>query len=293
MNDVATAAPRLSLALLEKEEQGKAAFRQMIQAWMARNHWSFKTLSDLCEAVLRLHLAPGVADWTPGGYQGGDLRIANDCLWRATRDTTSEPGRCKDVKASGGRGDDWELVTALRRLYASQLNTLTLGQVKVPSLTLFDTLGRLNLHLAELRSGRVGPFTHEKLAERSVAATVLEDADGPFGPEELFSVYLGRLEPAQSAYRLTQEEASEESRRMARRIRQGMMDAGLDLIDDWARFIAVYPISDIQRLNKIRDVALGRSTWSAEQVDDEVVAVEISLSKLRKLQRAEAVEGSS
>jgi hypothetical protein len=283
------------LAELQKEERGREAFQQMVSAWMARNHWSFRGLADLSEMVTRQLIAPAVPSWLPGEYEQGALVVANDCVWRAACRTDQSPGQLRDAKVGRKRAEPeaWVLVTPLRRIHASQVNSLVLGQLKAPSIAIFDALGTLNQYLAKLRSGRGEALADGGLAERAAAATVLEDEDGPFGPEEMLSVYLGHLQPAQSAYRLSPQEASEESRRMARRIREGMATADLDLIEDWPRFVSVYPSSDNGRLTKVRDVALGRASWSAEQVEDERVAVEIALSKLKRLKQSRAAEGRS
>jgi hypothetical protein len=70
-----------------------------------------------------------------------------------------------------------------------------------------------------------------------------------------------------------------------------MVKAGLDLVDDWSRLVAVYPTSDKQRLAKVRDVAQGRASWSAEQVEDEAAAAEIALAKLSRSAKR-AAEGN-
>lgn len=275
-------ARHLEHALRDREQEGRSAFATMLRAWMNRSGWSLQTLSDLCETAIRQSLAAGVPDWEPGNYSQGQLAVANGVVWRADRAFASDtaPQRTQQDNAGFSR------VCVLRRLHPSQLHTLERNTAKQVGTVVFDTLGTLNTYLVELRSGKTPWPADQRLADKARQATIIEDADGPFGPEEFFSVYIGRLHPPFSVMQMTPEQASEESRRLARRIRQGMVEAGLDLVDDWSQFVAVYPTSNSQRLAKVRDVAQGRAFWAAEQVEDEAAAVEIALSKLRRQQAA-------
>lgn len=290
---------------IQREAAGREAFRQMIRAWMNRSGWSLKVISDLCEAALRTTVASGVPDFSSErSYVAGELVVSHEYVWRAVRaslggEAPQRPSEKQGQKSGEGLiCGDWELVTSLRRLYPSQIHTLERGAAKQVGTGVFDSLGTLNLYLANVRGGRESPPADTRLADKVAQALVIEDADGPFGPEEMFSVYLGRLDPPTSLNRLTEQEAGEESRSLARRIRAGLMDAGLDLIDDWSQFVAVYPTTNPERLAKIRDVAQGRATWSAEQVEDEAAAVAIALAKLRQQHPSaehptEAAEGNS
>lgn len=271
---------------LERHEQGRQAFLAMMRAWRSRSGLSLSDLADLCEVAMRADLAPGVPDWRPRPYVAGELVVANGQVWRAKRaieESTRAPQR-------SGPHDGFEPVATVRRLYSSQLHTLETGKAQNFGPAVFDTLGTLNHWLAELRRGQALPLTG-RLAEKAQQASVIEDSDGPYGPEELLAVYLGLLQPPFSVTRMTQEQANQQSLQLARRIRQGMVDAGLDLVDDWARLVAVYPTSDKERLAKVRDVAQGRATWSAEQVEDETAAVEIALAKLSRSARAAEENG--
>lgn len=272
-------------AFLDREQQGRAAFATMLRSWMNRSGWSLQVLSDLCEQAIRQSIAPGVSDWKPGHYRQGDLVVANGAVWRADSALTSATAPQRGADTHGGLS----LVAVLRRLHPSQLHTLERNTAKQVTATTFDTLGTLNLFLADLRAGKRtwSGSGERRLTDKARQATVIEDADGPYGPEEFFSVFVGRLDPPFSVMALTPEQASEESRRLARRIRQGMVDAGLDLVDDWSQFVAVYPTSHSERLAKVRDVAQGRASWAAEQVEDEAAAVEIALAKLLRQRQAE------
>lgn len=266
-------------AFHDREQEGRQAFATMLRSWMNRSGWSLQVLSDLCEVAIRQSVAPDVPDWQQGRYRQGDLVAANGAVWCADSAFASDAPPLRGSDANAG----FRMVGVLRRLHPSQLHTLERNTAKQVGTVVFDTLGTLNLFLADLRRGKqTWPAGDNRLAEKAGQATVIEDADGPFGPEEFFSVFVGRLDPPFSVMALTPQQASEESRRLARRIRQGLMDAGLDLVDDWSQFVAVYPTSDSQRLAKVRDVAQGRASWAAEQVEDEAAAVEIALSKLRR-----------
>jgi len=276
---------------LERHEQGRQAFVAMLRAWRARSCLSLQDLADLCEYAMRTDLAPGVSSWLPRPYSRGELVVANGGIWRA-KDVIPAPEDAPQRGETEQQGP-FELVTPIRRLFTSQLHSLERGKAQTVGSQVFDTLGTFNLWLADLRRGRVVAPEDIKLAEKALQATVLEDSDGQFGPEEMFAVYVGRMQPPFSVTQLTAEQANEQSRLLARKIRKGMVEADLDLVDDWSRFVAVYPTSDATRLAKVRDVAQGRSTWSSEQVEDEAAAVEIALAKLMRGSLRRAAEGST
>lgn len=269
------AGDKAAMGALQRDQAGREAFFSLLRSWMVRSNWSLALLADLCEEAMRAKLAAGVGDWDRAKrYREGALVVSGGSVWKALRDI--EKGAVDPKKAEDG----WEKVAVLRRVYPSQLHQLQLGQTKMVSPVAFEVLGELNLWLAELRRGRAKLPASRKLQERLRFATVVEDADGPFGPEELLSVYLGRLVPPLGVLALTEQQANDRSRAMARRIREGFRVAGLDLVDDWPTFVRCYPTSDQARLAKVRDVALSQAAWSPEQVEDEEVAVAIALKRL-------------
>jgi hypothetical protein len=275
---------------LERHEEGRQAFVAMLRAWRARSGLSLQDFQDLCELAMRHDLAPGVPGWLPRPYSRGELVVANGGVWRA-RDVVLAPEDAPQ-RGEAEQNGPFELVVTVRRLFTSQLHLLERGKAQTVGSQVFDTLGTLNLWLADIRRGRAQPPEDAKLAEKAEQATVLEDSDGPFGPEEIFAVYVGRMQPPFSVTQLTPAQANQQSLVLARKIRKGMVEAGMDLVDDWSRFVAVYPTSDTTRLAKVRDVAQGRSTWSAEQVEDESAAVEIALAKLKRGSARAAAEGN-
>jgi hypothetical protein len=273
---------------LNREQAGHDAFITMFRAWVRRSAWSLQVMSDLCETAVRQAVAPQVPSWQPGVYETGDLVVANGWVWEAMGQLQSVESPQRGEEISNG----FRRITLLRRMQPSQLHALDRDAAKQFGAVIFDTLGTLNLYLVDLRSGKAPAPSDERLAEKASLATVIEDSDGPFGPEEFFSVFIGRLQPPFSLTQLTPKQAMNKSRQLARRIREGMMEAGLDLVDDWSRFVAVYPSSDSSRLAKVRDVTLGRAAWAAEQVEDEAAAVEIALKKLRRQVSKEAQASS-
>lgn len=262
---------------LDRHEHGRNAFFTMLRAWRQRSGWSLADFQNLCEHAVRCDLAPNVPNWEERPYSRGELVVSNGVVWRA-REVVLQPGDAPQRSEDAG---PFEMVIPVRQLFTSQLHSLERGQAATVASRVFDALGTLNLWLADLRRGKVKDPSDARLREKARQATVIEDSDGPFGPEEMFAVFIGRLTPPFSVTQLTPEQANEQSRQLARAVRQGMVKAGLDLVDDWSRFVALYPTSDATRLAKVRDVAQGRSTWSAEQVEDEAAAVAIALSKLR------------
>lgn len=275
--------PPIDQPRLERHEEGREAFLAMLRAWRSRSGLSLSDMADLCELAMRADLAPGVPDWSPRPYSAGELVVSNGVVWRAT----STLPNSTDAPQRNGEHEGFEPVVTVKRMFTSQIHTLERGKAQNIGSVVFDSLGTLNCWLAELRRGRAQAPTG-RLGEKARQAQVVEDSDGPYGPEEMLAVYLGLLQPPFSVTQMTAEQACDQSRRLARLIRQGMFDAGLDLVDDWGTFVALYPTSDKQRLAKVRDVAQGRASWSAEQVEDEAAAVAIALSKLvsRASQRA-------
>lgn len=259
---------------LIRDRLGRQAFTTMYRAWISRSGWSLVNLADLCEAALRNTVAAKVPDFVAGRYEKGDLVVANSWVWIAQVDGIAD--EAPDRENSEG----WEQVCGLRRLYPSQVHNLQLGSTKMPGPIAFDTLGRLNLYLAAVRAGTAKLPTDRKVREKAEQATVIEDSDGPFGPEEFFAVYVGRLQPPLSVTRMNDKQAQALSHEIARKIRQGLAGCGLDLVDDWSKFLEHYPTRDSGRIAKVRDVALGQGSWSAEQVEDESAAVNIALIRL-------------
>jgi hypothetical protein len=83
---------------------------------------------------------------------------------------------------------------------ASQLNNLQRQQLKLATVTVFDTLGRLNEYLALIKAGTMEPPTDERLRRHALEGIVIADAEGdPYGAEKFLSVFLGLLVPPSSS----------------------------------------------------------------------------------------------
>jgi hypothetical protein len=201
-------------------------------------------------------------------------------VWKARHDVkNAELPKLREKEPNA----DWERVAAVRRIFASQLNNLQRQQLKFPTVTVFDTLGRLNEYLALIKAGTIEPPTDERLRRNALEGIVIADAEGePYGAEKFLSVFLGLLVPPIVKQVMDDSAAAHLSDQVASDIRRGLMKAELDLIDDydWKQFLSCHPSSDPDRLVKLRDVTFRKSTWSVESVEDEVAAVEIALAKL-------------
>lgn len=279
--------------MLGREEKGLQAFTRMVSTWIERNEGiSFQAMADLAEHVVRFRLAPDVPPAEARSYSPGELMVYGGHVWRCRTAVTMEEvngvligPRFKTVKKDDPH---WEHIGMLRRIQASQLNGITLGRMREGSPRLFDTLGMLNEWLSDLRDGKVPPPADPQLAEKAAKMLILEDEEGPLGAEELFSVYIGKMAPPTDALGLTDEQALQVSRALSRRVRQAMTEAGLDIVDDWGVFAALYPTSSKARLNMVRSVVMGAENWGTDKVLDEEVAVGIAINRLKALKPAAA-----
>ena len=238
-------------------------------------------MADLAEAAVIALEAPTIPEMEVGSrYRAGQLLLANGHVWRARHSVlVAELPKLREKEPNA----DWEHVAAVRRIFASQLNNLQRQQLKFPTVTVFDTLGRLNEYLALIKAGTIEPPTDERLRRNALEGIVIADAEGePYGAEKFLSVFLGLLVPPIVKQVMDDSAAAHLSDQVASDIRRGLMKAELDLIDDydWKQFLSCHPSSDPDRLVKLRDVTFRKSTWSVESVEDEVAAVEIALAKL-------------
>lgn len=253
----------LPTALL-RHAYGQEVFAKLLKRWMSRSGWSYAAMADLAEAAVIALEAPTIPEMEVGSrYRAGQLLLANGHVWRARHSVlVAELPKLREKEPNA----DWEHVAAVRRIFASQLNNLQRQQLKLATVTVFDTLGRLNEYLALIKAGTMEPPT---------------DAEGdPYGAEKFLSVFLGLLVPPLVKPAMDDRAAANLSCQVAREIRDGLKKARLDFVDDWPQFLSCHPSSDPDQLVKLRDVMVGESTWSVESVEDEVAAVEIALAKL-------------
>ena len=158
---------------------------------------------------------------------------------------------------------------------------------------IFDSYGLLNKYIDAVQKNKLPPPKNQVLARHIANAITITDEQGLYGAEEFFSVYLGNLTPQITEPVVNDQEARSISAAVAKRIREGIQTCGLDLIEDWAQFLACYPTSNPVRLTRIREVALGLGTWSADQVRDEEAAVAIALARLASRNRPVLGEASA
>jgi hypothetical protein len=271
------------LHALERGERGREKFRVLLRRWMARSSWTYAALAGLAEQAVRDVETAGIPDWGPG-LVAGQLFQANGHIWQLLQDppvgsklptytSSSRPTKAWDRST-------YRHVAPVRRIFGSQVNNLLRGQIQSVYAVTFDTLGVLNGWIADVKAGRRPRPTDRKLALAVETGQVLQDEDGIFGPEEFLSIYLDRLGLPPGLTDATPDEAAAVSTELSRRIRAGMQTAGLDLVDDWPQFVAVYPTSNAERLQLLRDVALGLQSWPAQMIRDEEAAVAIALQRL-------------
>lgn len=257
---------------LYRDANGREAFHGLIRAWLNRSGWSLRAMAELAEVALRRDLAKDLPDWVEGEYEKGFCVVLGESAWEAMRDTSGHPT---------AKPSDWAKLTTFKRVHTSQLHKISHGSLTLVSPDIFDALGSLNLYLAALRCLDAELPSSERQAEEAFRGFVLEDADGPLGPEELFSIYLGRMSPPINVTLMSERDATELSKRLARELRSAASATGFDIVEDWAELAAMHPSSDPSRLHKLREITLGLGQWSAEQIEDEKYAVNALIQKLR------------
>jgi hypothetical protein len=271
--------------------RGQEVFASLTRSWMVRSGWSYAAMADLAEAAVIALEANGIAVMDQAGsYAVGDLRIANGHVWRACKDGS---GTSATIPKLNQESDTWERVATVRRIFASQINNLQRQLLKQVSPIIFDSFGLLNKYIDAVQKGKL-PAPHSAALARHIAnAQTITDEQGLYGAEEFLSVYLGNLIPEITEPVCNDQEARSISAAVAKKIREGIQTCGLDLIEDWAQFLACYPTSNPVRLTRIREVALGLGSWSADQVKDEEAAVAIALVRLAGRNRPLLSEASA
>lgn len=284
---------------LGRHDRGWEAVRIMVGRWMQRSGWSYGLMAELAEQAVRDVEAPGVPDFSARAKRG-DLLVANGHVWEVLKDLKGKVTAPVHEAGEGKRGS-WSVdeehfrhVAPVRRLFSSQVNNLLRGQTRNVYAVLFDSLGLLNQWVDDVQAGRRPLPEVDRLAEGVRQAVVIRDADGLFGPEEFLSVFLGRMEIPELLSEPSEQEAETISAQMAKRVRFTFAAANLDLVEDWPEFVACYPTSNAERLRLVRDMVLGLRSWPAASVQDETLAMEIAVKRLRNAlglgeEQAEAV----
>lgn len=271
------AAPLLSVVdqeqWLHSITLGREALRKLLEQWFKRNGWSLAVVSRLTELSLLAQSKVPVPDWSAGMplHPGGWVNHRGH-LWQCEGTPLSEPA--EGVKGWSDRG-------LTSRLHSSGLNLFIRNRRPLLSVTFLLELGRLNEWVAAVKAGKAAPPADQRLNQLVQAATVIRDADGPLGPEELLSIAGNRVPPP--PWPDTPSTTDAGGSVSARQLRAAAAAAGLDIIEDWDKIAELYGIDDQVRLVRLQKVLQGLARWTDQQEDDEHNACLVLLNRLEKL----------
>ena len=262
------------------EQSGREVLRSLIEQWLDHNGWSLAVTSRLAELALLARSSEPILEWVAGmSLQAGQWVNHRGHVWEAIGTPASEPA--DDVPG-------WREVSLTSRLHSSGLNLFLRRKSRSLASTFFLELGRLNEWVAAVQAGKQAAPTDQRLRDCVASAHVLRDQQGVFGPEELLSIAIGRLTPEP----LVKKQAAAEQERppeciSGRTLRKAAIDAGLDIVEDWAQIVELYPGKEPERQKFLRLVLLGTETWGPEQVEGEQLATQVLLQRLedRKAQQ--------
>jgi hypothetical protein len=265
---------------LSTEGSGREVLRSLIEQWLDHNGWSLAVTSRLAELALLARSSEPILEWVAGmPLQAGQWVNHRGHVWEAIGTPASEPA--DDVPG-------WREISLTSRLHSSGLNLFLRRKSRTLASTFFLELGRLNEWVAAVQAGKQAAPTDQRLRDCVASAHVLRDQQGVFGPEELLSIALGRLTPEP----LVKKQAAAEQQRppeciSGRTLRQAASAAGLDIVDDWAQIVGLYPGKEPERQEFLRLVLLGTETWGPEQGEGEQLATQVLLQRLedRKAQQ--------
>jgi hypothetical protein len=240
----------------------------LIEQWLDHNGWSLAVTSRLAELALLARSSEPILEWVAGmPLQAGQWVNHRGHVWEAIGTPASEPA--DDVPG-------WREISLTSRLHSSGLNLFLRRKSRSLASTFFLELGRLNEWVAAVQAGKQAAPTDQRLRDCVASAHVLRDQQGVFGPEEL----------------LVKKQAAAEQQRppeciSGRTLRQAASAAGLDIVDDWAQIVGLYPGKEPERQEFLRLVLLGTETWGPEQGEGEQLATQVLLQRLedRKAQQ--------
>lgn len=257
---------------LTTETIGRERFRVLLKQWLARNNWSLAVTSRLAELALLAASDSPVPDWAAGmPLQPGDWVNHKGHAWEAIGSPLSEP-------ADSDPG--WREVGLTSRLHASGLNLFLRGKNRTLTSTFFLEVGRLNEWVADVKAGKRPPPEEGRLQELLNQAAAITDEQGALGPEEMFSIAVGRIQPPPWPGTAAPSEAGDGV--PARQLRAAAAAAGLDIIEDWQAIAAMYPTTDPTRLERLQQVMRGLGQWDQGQEDDERLACLVLLQNLQQ-----------
>jgi hypothetical protein len=271
---------------LTTEQSGREVLRSLIEQWLEHNGWSLAVTSRLAELALLARSSEPVLEWVAGmSLQEGQWVNHRGHVWEAIGTPASEP-------ADDAPG--WRDVSLTSRLHSSGLNLFLRRKSRNLASTFFLELGRLNEWVAGVQAGTQAAPTDQRLRDCVASAHVLGDVEGTFGPEELLSIAIGRLTPEP----LVKKQAAAEQQRhpeciSGRTLRKAATDAGLDIVEDWAQILELYPGKERERQTFLRQVLLGTETWGPEQVDGEQLATQVLLQRLEDRKAQQLAQAST
>jgi hypothetical protein len=271
---------------LTTEQSGREVLRSLIEQWLEHNGWSLAVTSRLAELALLARSSEPVLEWVAGmSLQAGQWVNHRGHVWEAIGTPASEPS--DDVPG-------WRDVSLTSRLHSSGLNLFLRRKSRNLASTFFLELGRLNEWVAGVQAGKEAAPTDQRLRDCVASAHVLGDVEGTFGPEELLSIAIGRLTPEP----LVKKQAAAEQQRppeciSGRTLRKAATDAGLDIVEDWAQILELYPGKECERQTFLRQVLLGTETWGPKQVEGEQLATQVLLQRLEDRKAQQLAQASA
>lgn len=258
---------------LNAENLGRERLRLLLAEWLKRNGWSLAVVSRLAELSLLAGSKTPVPDWVAGmPLQSGALVNHRGHVWQADGEPSIEP-------LEGAPG--WIDQGLSSRLHASGLNLYLRNRKSSLTVSFLLEMGRLNEWIARVQEGRATAPNDPRLNQMVMSATVIRDADGPYGPEDLLSIAGDRLPPPPWPDQSSSTDAA--GIVSGRQLRAAAAAAGLDIIDDWPRIADLYPSDDTKRLERLHQVLRGDAQWGSAEAEDEQVAAVLLLQRLQQM----------
>jgi hypothetical protein len=161
-------------------------------------------------------------------------------------------------------------------LHSSQISSLRQGKTVNPGPRTFYAVERLNYFLHRYA-------TERKLIPGTSSSNFYADPwpvtenGAPPGVGWWVEIFCGVREPADIDLRqhfFTQDQADELTGRWATLVRKLLRDRDLDLITDLDRVLRQhYPARDVERVESLREVIIGKATWGPDALTRELPAI--------------------
>lgn len=177
-----------------------------------------------------------------------------------------------------------------RCIQASQLSKLRNEALKTPFLKQFEGLAALNAGIARWhQQGGTAARAARGMLPPEVTAAVMDQAiwlhcpDNPERPlvfRDFCDLFVGNLRlPYVEKGIVTDPAARMVSDAIGRRLERYLLAQG-GVRDGFRRLITHYPTTNQDRINRLRDVVLGQGFWTAEQLQEELLALATLLSAI-------------